>query len=200
MVPPETNTLKLRFDHFGMLAPFYERFIPPKVSDELTALVDVLVDGVVLDACGGTGRVAKFLRDKAAQVLVADESFEMLKEVRKKVGIHPVCSRAESTPFRTNCFDLIIMVDALHHVTDQVKTAEELWRILKPGGRIVIEEPDVRAFGVKLVAIAEKLAFMRTHFLAPARIADLFCSHNAHVRIETSSSTAWIVVDKESPR
>ena len=191
--------MKSRFDHFGMLAPFYERFIPPRIPEELTALVDVPVDGVVLDAGGGTGRVAQFLRNKAAQVLVADESFEMLKEVSKKLGIHPVCSRAESTPFRPNCVDRIIVVDALHHVADQVATAEELWRILKPGGRIVIEEPDVRTFGVKLVAIAERLALMRTHFLPPARIAGLFRSRNVRVRVETSGTTAWVVVDKELP-
>ena len=60
------------------------------------------------------------------------------------------------------------MVDALHHVIHQGQTAREMYRVLKPGGRIVIEEPDIRKFGVKLIAVAEKLLLMRSHFLSPA--------------------------------
>ena len=47
------------------------------------------------------------------------------------------------------------MVDALHHVADQEATIRELWRLLKPGGRIIIEEPDIRRFEVKLLALIE---------------------------------------------
>jgi ubiquinone/menaquinone biosynthesis C-methylase UbiE len=190
--------LKFGLDHFGLLAPFYERFIPPRTPEQLIALVDVPTDGVVLDAGGGTGRVAQFLRDKAAQVIVADESLKMLKEAHTKDGLDPVCSHAEQTPFQGNCFDRIIVVDALHHVADQRGTAEELWRVLKPGGRIVIEEPDVRAFEIKLVALAEKLALMRSRFLSPPQIASLFDCPEARVRVETDGSTAWIIVDKET--
>ncbi len=55
-----------------------------------------------------------------------DESMRMLKEAHKKAGVDPVCSHAESTPFQDGCFDRIIVVDALHHVADQVATTEEL--------------------------------------------------------------------------
>ena len=49
-----------------------------------------------------------------------------------------------------------------------------MFRVLKPGGLLVIEEPDIRTFGVKLIAIAEKLLLMRSHFLAPEEITNLF--------------------------
>jgi ubiquinone/menaquinone biosynthesis C-methylase UbiE len=189
--------LKLKFDHFGILAPFYEHFIPPTVPDKLLALANVPTDGLILDAGGGTGRVAQFLGDKAKQVLVADQSLKMLKEAQKKEGLHPICSYTENSPFADNCFDCIIMVDALHHVDDQLKTANEMWRILKPGGRIVIEEPDVRSFMVKLIALAEKLALMRSHFLSPPKIANLFHFSNARVQIQTEGINAWIIVGKE---
>jgi demethylmenaquinone methyltransferase/2-methoxy-6-polyprenyl-1,4-benzoquinol methylase len=90
------------------------------------------------------------------------------------------------------------MVDALHHVSDQFKTAEELWRILAPGGRIVIEEPDISSFRIKLVAIGEKLALMRSHFLAPTQIADLFHFANANVQMINEGTIAWIIVEKGS--
>ncbi len=134
---------------------------------------------------------------KAAYVLVADESMKMLKEAGKKVCLHPVCSHAERAPFRDGSFDRIIIVDAFHHVADQAATAGELWRILTPGGRIVIEEPDVRAFVVKLIALAERLALMRSHFLTPEEIAGLFHSPGASARVERDGPTAWVVVSKE---
>lgn len=188
--------MKPAFDHFGALAPFYERFIAPRIPEKLLAFANLSGDGVVLDAGGGTGRVAQFLRDRAAMVYVADQSLQMLREAEKKEGLQTVCSHTERMPFNSDAFDRIIMVDALHHVADQAATAEELWRILKPGGRIVIEEPDIRSFGVKLIALAEKLALMRSHFLPPSQIAKLFRSPDARIQVEDGSATTWIIIEK----
>ena len=88
------------------------------------------------------------------------------------------------------------MVDALHHVCDQTITADELWRVLKPGGRLVIEEPDVRTRAVKLMALAEKIALMRSHFLSPPEIAALFDRANALTTIERDGYISWVVIDK----
>ena len=80
-------------------------------------------------------------------------------------------------------------------------TSLSILRMLpKPGGRIVIEELDVRSFGIKLVALAEKLALMRSHFLSPTQISAMFCSDHVHVHVVADGSTAWIVVDKENIR
>jgi demethylmenaquinone methyltransferase/2-methoxy-6-polyprenyl-1,4-benzoquinol methylase len=184
------------FDHFNFLAPLYEIFIPPKYPEELCALVGLPVSGALLDAGGGTGRVAQFLVGQADPIVVADLSRRMLAEARRKSGLHPVCSLTERLPFPDGAFARIIMVDAFHHVCNQRQTAVELLRVLQPGGRLVIEEPDVRAFAVKLIAGGEKLALMRSHFLAPSRIAGLFLDPNARVRVETANSNAWIIVEK----
>ncbi len=65
------------------------------------------------------------------------------------------------------------MVDALHHIIDHRQTIQDLWRVLAPGGILIIEEPDIRLFGVKLLALAEKLALFRSHFLSSSTIAGL---------------------------
>lgn len=183
-------------NHFNLLAPFYETFIKPKDPQEIVALAELPVSGPLLDAGGGTGRVAQFINDKAHPVVVADGSCEMLAETRKKVGLNPVCSHTETLPFPNGVFARIIMVDALHHVYDQQQTIDELWRVLQPGGIIVIEEPDLRSFAVKLIALGEKLALMRSHFLPPPRIAGLFSYSDARVQVKTDQSNAHIVVKK----
>jgi len=184
------------FDHFDFLAPLYETFIHPKDPQEMWKLADLPVSGALLDAGGGTGRVAQFMSGKAHPIVVADLSCKMLNEAHQKDNLSPVCSHTETLPFPNESFARIIMVDALHHVCNQRQTIDELWRVLQLGGCIVIEEPDVRTFPVKLIAIAEKLALMRSHFLSPSRIADLFSYPNARVRLETGKYTAFIVVRK----
>ena len=185
------------FDYFDFLAPMYETFIRPKDPRELWEHAGLPVSGALLDAGGGTGRVAQFMSGKADLVVVVDLSCKMLVEARQKDGLHPVCSPSEKLPFPDDTFARIIMVDALHHVINQRATIDELWRTLQPGGRLVIEEPDVRAFAVKLVALAEKLALMRSHFLSPPRIAKLFHFPDAHVRVETADFNAWVVAEKK---
>jgi demethylmenaquinone methyltransferase/2-methoxy-6-polyprenyl-1,4-benzoquinol methylase len=127
---------------------------------------------------------------------------EMLAESQGKGNLLRVCTHTEVTPFLDGSFKRIIMVDALHHVCDQPQTAQELWRVLAPGGYIVIEEPDLRTFSVKLVAVAEKLALMRSHFLAPEAIAALFDDPNAQVSIETEKDgfNAWVIIRKTDKR
>jgi demethylmenaquinone methyltransferase/2-methoxy-6-polyprenyl-1,4-benzoquinol methylase len=104
---------------------------------------------------------------------------------------------SEALPFSSGSIQCIIMVDAFHHVYNQNQTVRELWRVLKPGGKIVIEEPDIRNFSVKLVALAEKAVFMRSHFLSPPHIASLFSIHEgANVRVEREGISGWVVVKK----
>jgi len=184
------------FDHFDFLAPLYETVIRPKDPQELWAMADLPVSGALLDAGGGTGRVAQFMSGKAAPIFVVDLSCKMLAVAREKEGLNPVCSHTETLPYPDASFARIIMVDALHHVCDQRQTIDELWRVLRPGGKLVIEEPDVRSFPVKLIAIGEKLALMRSHFLTPQRIVDLFHYPDANVRMETGKFNAYIIAKK----
>jgi demethylmenaquinone methyltransferase/2-methoxy-6-polyprenyl-1,4-benzoquinol methylase len=185
---------EIMFDHFDILASVYDRAIPFSSLELMLKMVALPADGLLLDAGGGTGRVAAALRTYVRSALVADFSFGMLAQARKK-GLSATQSPAEHLPFANETFERIIMVDALHHVINQKDTVTELWRVLKPGGRLVIEEPDVRTITVKLVALGEKLALMRSHFLSPPKIAALF-PPEAKVRIETESYNAWVIVEK----
>lgn len=183
-------------DHFGLIAPFYNGAIPLRYIEKIVAALDLPVQGALLDAGGGTGRVAEALRDYAGHIIVGDLSLGMLRQARKKGDLSLACTRSESLPFLDETFERVIMVDALHHVYDQAVTCAQLWRVLQPGGRILILEPDIRQFSVKVVALLEKIALMRSHFLSAKRIARLFDYKNAQVRIDIERFNAWVTVDK----
>lgn len=183
-------------DHFGWLAPVYDRLIKPREEDPLHDVAGLPVKGRLLDAGGGTGRIAQTLIHLAGQVVVADLSYKMLAEAARKDHLQVVNSHSERLPFPDNEFERIIMVDALHHVCDQQETAGELYRVLAPGGRLVIEEPDLQHWAVKLIALGEKLALMRSHFLSPPRIANLFDHSAAMVNVIRNGAIAYVVIEK----
>lgn len=180
--------------HFNFLAPFYDRIIPFERLGQTLKVLDLPHAGILLDAGGGTGRVAEALRPHIGSVIVADVSRGMLAQARQK-DLAAASAETERLPFPDESFDRVLMVDALHHVVHQGETVCELYRVLKRGGRLVIEEPDLRTFSVKLIAIAEKLALMRSHFLSPPQIAALF-PFEAQARIESEEHTAWVIVEK----
>ncbi len=68
--------------------------------------------------------------------------------------------------------------------------------VLAPDGRIVVEEPNYHKFGVKLVAFAEKIVFMRSRFLLPENIKSLFGFKYSNSFIEYDGYNSWIVIDK----
>jgi demethylmenaquinone methyltransferase/2-methoxy-6-polyprenyl-1,4-benzoquinol methylase len=182
------------FDHFGLIAPIFSR-VEYGSLETLLERAALPTPGRVLDAGGGTGRVADAIREYAREVVIADPSLGMLRQA-DRTQLELACSNSECLPFSDNSFERIIMVDALHHVIDHGQTAREMYRVLKPGGRIVIEEPDIRKFGVKLIAVAEKMLLMRSHFLAPQKIVDLFSFDSSKANIFASEGNAWVVIDK----
>lgn len=104
----------------------------------------------VLDLAGGTGDLAaKFSRltGPKGKVVLADINDSMLKVGRDKLrdmglvsNINYVQANAESLPFPDNSFDLVTIAFGLRNVTDKDKALASIYRVLKPGGRLLILE------------------------------------------------------------
>jgi len=185
-------------DHFRLVAPIYDRVLPLRQPDLLRGLLDLPVAGRVLDVGGGTGRVAQALRGLADEVVVVDESAAMLQQARLK-GLPAVCGQAESLPFADGAFARILVVDAFHHLQDQRRAAGELLRMLAPSGRLVIEEPNVERALIRLLALAEKLALMRSHLQPPLAVQQIFEAAGGNVRLVRQDASFWAVVDRAAP-
>jgi len=186
--------------HFDFIAPFYDRFFGNyQPVDRWIELLALPVNGILLDAAGGTGRVTQQLIDQVESVLVVDQSFGMLRQVANDCNFLAVQSNTEKLPFEDNSVDRVIMVDAFHHIVQQQKAANELWRVLKLGGVLLIEEPDIHTLGVKFVALVEKILLMPSHFVSSENIAAMFVRLASSVKIYKEGGIAWIQVIK-APR
>ncbi len=187
----------MMFDHFNLLAPIYDRVIPPPDAGRLRELLGLPIDGKMLDAGGGTGRVSAQLRPFVGELVLTDVSEGMLQQAQLKANLELSFAHAERLPFADETFDRVLVVDALHHFCDQELAVADLLRVLKTGGRLVIEEPDLNRISVKMIAFAEKLAFMRSHFYYPVEISTMVANsgHTAYIEYGDKLSTC-VIVDK----
>lgn len=104
----------------------------------------------VLDLAGGTGDLtAKFSRlvGEKGEVILADINDSMLKMGREKLrdlgivgNVSYVQANAEELPFPDNYFDCITISFGLRNVTDKDKALRSMFRVLKPGGRLLVLE------------------------------------------------------------
>lgn len=103
-----------------------------------------------LDLAGGTGDLtAKISRIVGAEgrVVLADINDSMLKVGRDKLrdigvvgNVSYVQANAEALPFPDNSFDLVTIAFGLRNVTDKNKALRSMYRVLKPGGRLLVLE------------------------------------------------------------
>jgi demethylmenaquinone methyltransferase/2-methoxy-6-polyprenyl-1,4-benzoquinol methylase len=101
--------------------------------------------GLVLDACAGTMRLGRSIlrRRPGARVVALDFSLVMLgrgTERAQGAAIASIGGDAELLPFRAETFDRAIVGFGIRNLADQSKGIEELFRILKRGGDVVILE------------------------------------------------------------
>ena len=182
---------------FDKLAPLYDRVIGVRDPDILINLLDLPIKGSLLDAGGGTGRVSLSLKDHVGQLIISDLSRSMISEAQSKGHDQLVQTSVTENPFPNNHFDRIIVIDALHHFPSQAETVKELIRMLKPGGLLLIEEPDINRLAAKLVAIAEKLAMMGSHIHSPEEIKAMIESNGVNARIISDNSfSTYIIAEK----
>jgi demethylmenaquinone methyltransferase/2-methoxy-6-polyprenyl-1,4-benzoquinol methylase len=185
------------FDHFDWIAFAYDRLLGRPEIERLGRLLRLPAAGWLLDAGGGTGRVSFHLRPWTGGVVVSDLSRGMLSKAGAKRGIQPVRAHAERLPFRDGAFHRVMVIDALHHFCDAGEAVAELIRVLAPGGRLLVEEPDLHLPAVKAVAVLEKMFLMRSRFETPEAIQARIAARGLAATIERGGGfRAWIWADK----
>ncbi len=113
------------------------------------AMANVKTGDKILDIAGGTGDLARAFATKVGntgQVVLSDINAAMLNEGRKNlinkgvVGVEFVQLSGEQIPFADNSFDCVSIAFGLRNVTDKDQCIREMYRVLKPGGCMLILE------------------------------------------------------------
>src|ERR1700709_798806 len=95
----------------------------------------------ILDLAAGTGTSSVALSHSGAKVIAVDFSAGMIEEGRRKhKNIEFVQADIEKLPFGDDEFDAVTISFGLRNVNDPKQALSEMYRVLKPGGRLVICE------------------------------------------------------------
>ncbi len=104
----------------------------------------------VLDLAGGTGDLTRKFSEMvgdSGKVVLADINASMLSVGRDRLtddgvvgNIEYVQANAEALPFPDNSFDCITMAFGLRNVTDKDKALASMYRVLNPGGQLMVLE------------------------------------------------------------
>lgn len=95
----------------------------------------------ILDVGCSDGNVTAHLTSQHTVIRV-DISEHQLKKARKK-GLKTVrCDVNKSLPFKSNVFDIVMLVDIIEHLFEPENALKEVHRILKNNGYIIIQVPN----------------------------------------------------------
>jgi SAM-dependent methyltransferase len=111
------------------------------VSELLARAVDVHSGHRVLDVAAGTGNTALAAARRGAQVTAADLVPSSLETASRRAAAEGLeldvqVADAQELPFEDNTFDVVMSSFGAMYAPDQRRTASELVRVCRPGGRI----------------------------------------------------------------
>ncbi len=98
---------------------------------------------ILADLAGGTGDIAKkFIKNGGKRVDIIDLNINMLKNGIKKNNdkIFYITGNCENIPIQDNTYDRVTISFGLRNITYREKALQEIYRILKPGGRFICLE------------------------------------------------------------
>lgn len=108
----------------------------------LLAFVAPRAGETALDAACGPGIVMAALCDAGVQAFGVDLTYAMLREAAAGGGRY-VQGSVFALPFRDGVFDVVTCRNSMHHLDDPAAAVRAMARVLRPGGRIILE--DLRA-------------------------------------------------------
>jgi SAM-dependent methyltransferase len=97
-----------------------------------------------LDIGADNGVISYLLRQRGGRWFSADLDPRAVASIRQLVGTDVYQLDGSTTPFPDRTFDQVVIVDFLEHIPDDCGFVRELARILKPGGRVIINVPHLK--------------------------------------------------------
>ncbi len=176
---------------FGAIAPRYDFLnrllsfgIDRRWRTKAVRLLKYREGSRILDVATGTGDVALeiALRTPASvKITGADFCKEMIDLGAVKVAASPYADRidlrvapCEDLPFANDTFDSITIAFGIRNVVDRKLGLAEMWRVLRPGGRMIILE-----FSTPRSTLFRQLYYFYFRRLLPV-VGGLFSRYNAY--------------------
>ena len=112
--------------------------------------------GKVLDVGCLDGTIGALFQESGNEVSGIDASEPAIRKARQR-GINvKLVNLEEDLPFPDEIFDLVFAGEVLEHIFDIDHLLEEIFRVLKPSGHLLLTTPNLAAFGRRLLLFVNR--------------------------------------------
>ena len=114
-------------------------------------------DSLVLDVGCGRGVNTSKLRRKTKRIIGLD-----LKNYVKKKYLSDfklVLGDGRKIPFKDKYFDFVTCWDVIEHIEEDELFLKEIYRVLKPGGRLLMSTPNKKRLSNRLIGLFKKIEY-----------------------------------------
>ena len=115
------------------------------IANELKKMIPLSRTMKAMEYGAGTGILSFLLKDEFSEIILMDNSSEMIKVCEEKTllyntpNIHPLCFDLEHNDFEGK-FDIIYNQMVLHHVNDIEAIISKFYALLNPNGYLAIAD------------------------------------------------------------
>jgi SAM-dependent methyltransferase len=168
------------------VALFRRSVLKQRKLEEITRLLGPTEGRRCLDLGSDNGVISLMLRRRGGEWASADLTEEAVASIRALVASDVHLVSGDHLPFADGEFDCVAVVDMLEHVEDERGFVAELGRVLRPGGRLVVNTPHLRQTALRRLRDRVGLTDEKHGHLRPGYTAE-----GLRLLLEDSGTFSW---------
>src|ERR671932_1309940 len=189
-----TNIRELYNNFIVKLQEFTYTIGASKRIKVMSEYIDIRPNEILLDIGGNTGKVTEAYSNSCKEVVVLEPKRSVVEYGKsRRPNIKFIEGEAENIPLPDEYFDKVVASASFHHFSDQDKALEEMKRVLKPDGKIIILEIDPNTPRGKRLKFCENLFHTGAKLYTPSQPSKKIQVHNLEVLSIDSNNLGYFL-------
>jgi len=158
----------------------------------MTQHIDISPGDILLDVGGNRGKITQGYAKDCKEIVILEPKHAAVEYGRTyRPYIKFVEGGAENIPAPGEYFDKVIASASFHHFPDQDRGLEEMKRVLKPNGKMIVMEIDPNTGRGKWLKICEGMLHTGAKFYDPLQLRKKVEEHGLNVLSVNSSTLGY---------
>jgi SAM-dependent methyltransferase len=119
--------------------------------------------GTLLEVGSGLGFLLNYFKEDGWITTGVDPDRLSSQHARVILGLNVIADILPNAKFQDDSYDVALMMHVIEHVPDPCQTLSELFRILRPGGMLVVETPRYDSLAFKILGHRERSVLVEGH-------------------------------------